>query len=107
VAFFQELPVVLAKLEPYLTSQLQISGSLDALLKLREWQETLVSLTILAKKYRVGGTILLIQDICIPNRSSSNRRSNRRSRSSNSSNMLVFPVAPTSPGTSCSSICDT
>lgn len=54
MAFFQELPVVLAKLEPYLTSQLQVSGSLDALLKLREWQETLVSLTILAKKYRVG-----------------------------------------------------
>jgi hypothetical protein len=55
VAFFKELPVVLAKLRPVLSEsfpQPPEGGSIEDALRLREWQETLVSLTILAKKYK-------------------------------------------------------
>jgi hypothetical protein len=53
VAFFREVPVVLAKLKPYLLTSMPGVDNLEGALKLREWQETLVSLTILAKKYKV------------------------------------------------------
>jgi hypothetical protein len=54
VSFFREVPVVLARLRPYLAAA--AGGGADAAeqgLRLRECQETLVSLTILAKKYKV------------------------------------------------------
>ncbi|KAI8472814.1 MAG: hypothetical protein J3K34DRAFT_502383 [Monoraphidium minutum] len=53
VAFFREVPVALARLRPYLASA--AGGRADSVeqgLRLRECQETLVSLTILAKKYK-------------------------------------------------------
>jgi hypothetical protein len=55
VSFFKELPVVLNKLKPTL---LELAGSAadnaEQQLKLREWQETLVSLQHISNKYKVG-----------------------------------------------------
>lgn len=54
VAFFREVPVALARLRPYLASAAGArADSVEQGLRLRECQETLVSLTILAKKYKV------------------------------------------------------
>jgi hypothetical protein len=54
VSFFKELPVVLNKLKPTL---LELAGSaadnVEQQLKLREWQETLVSLQHISNKYKV------------------------------------------------------
>jgi hypothetical protein len=54
VSFFKELPVVLNKLKPTL---LEFAGSaadnIEQQLKLREWQETLVSLQHISNKYKV------------------------------------------------------
>ena len=58
VAFFREVPVVLAKLKPYLLTSIPGVDNLEGALKLREWQETLVSLTILAKKYKVKAVLI-------------------------------------------------
>jgi hypothetical protein len=56
VAFFRELPVVQARLRPLLASVAGgRAGSVEQGLRLRECQETLVSLTVLAKKYKVRG----------------------------------------------------
>ncbi|KIY99778.1 hypothetical protein MNEG_8180, partial [Monoraphidium neglectum] len=53
VAFFREVPVVLARLRPHLAAVAgPRSESVEQGLRLRECQETLVSLTILAKKYK-------------------------------------------------------
>jgi hypothetical protein len=54
VSFFKELPVVLNKLKPTL---LELAGSaadnIEQQLRLREWQETLVSLQHISNKYKV------------------------------------------------------
>ncbi len=53
VSFFREVPVVLARLRPYLaTAAAARADAIEQGLRLRECQETLVSLTILAKKYK-------------------------------------------------------
>ena len=54
VSFFKELPVVLNKLKPWLSEVTDNADKAESVLRLREWQETLVSLTHLANKYKVG-----------------------------------------------------
>lgn len=53
VSFFKELPVVLNKLRPWLSDVAPNVENVDGVLRLREWQETLVSLTQLSNKYKV------------------------------------------------------
>jgi hypothetical protein len=55
VEFFKELPVVLKKCSPQLRS---IVGDveLESALRVKELQTTLVCLTLLSKKYKVGCT---------------------------------------------------
>jgi hypothetical protein len=53
VSFFKELPVVLNKLRPWLSDVSPNAENVDGVLRLREWQETLVSLTQLSNKYKV------------------------------------------------------
>jgi hypothetical protein len=55
VSFFKELPVVLNKLRPWLSEAMPdgAADAVDSVLRLREWQETLTSLTHLASKYKV------------------------------------------------------
>ncbi|KAF6261466.1 cyclin-like protein [Scenedesmus sp. NREL 46B-D3] len=66
VSFFKELPVVLNKLKPTL---LELAGSaadnIEQQLKLREWQETLVSLQHISNKYKASGRFSLLKALCI------------------------------------------
>ncbi|KAF8058436.1 RBR2 [Scenedesmus sp. PABB004] len=53
VSFFRELPVVLNKVRPVLCAAAGVAGEdVEGLLRLREWQETLVSLGHIASKYK-------------------------------------------------------
>lgn len=54
VSFFKELPVVLNKLKPWLSEVTDKAEIVENVLRLREWQETLVSLTHLANKYKAS-----------------------------------------------------
>ncbi len=54
VSFFTELPVVLNNLRPWLSEATSNADAVDSALQLREWQETLVSLTHLANKYKAS-----------------------------------------------------
>jgi hypothetical protein len=54
VSFFNELPVVLNKLKPWTAEITSNADTLESVLRLREWQETLVSLTHLANKYKAS-----------------------------------------------------
>lgn len=56
VSFFTELPVVLNKLRPWLSGVAPNADAVDSALQLREWQETLVSLTHLANKYKASSS---------------------------------------------------
>ncbi len=53
-AVFREMPVVLAKLRTDLEAMKWGYKDVERALRLKEWQETLVLLTILSKKYKVG-----------------------------------------------------
>mmetsp|Transcript_9001 Transcript_9001/g.19330 ORF Transcript_9001/g.19330 Transcript_9001/m.19330 type:complete len:1231 (-) Transcript_9001:1802-5494(-) len=50
--FFRELPVVLGRLAPYLEGQGLTREKLESESNVKEWQKTLVSLTLLSKKYK-------------------------------------------------------
>eukprot|EP00879_Flechtneria_rotunda_P025462 GHRR01027061.1.p1 GENE.GHRR01027061.1~~GHRR01027061.1.p1 ORF type:complete len:359 (+),score=85.18 GHRR01027061.1:944-2020(+) len=52
ISFFKELPIVLNKVKPQLLEATNSTEDFEAVLKLREWQETLVSLQNIANKYK-------------------------------------------------------
>ena len=51
--FYRELPVVTGRLSGFLEQQGSSVEQLNSQTSVREWQKTLLTLTLLAKKYKV------------------------------------------------------